>query len=172
MNRLSVSAIINGAFGPPLCLTLSPYRVLCDLESLYFFFHLSICFILSGWEKNDNKGFWRSSLTFSFVIFILSFFNIEKKDVWKKIWENCSLMGYFSYFLFILLFPLLLLLIIIIIIIIIWYWDWRTWKLKESGDHPNYSIVEIDQNTEKSPGDLRRLVVIQTPMRNPRLTLI
>ena len=26
-----------------------------------------------------------------------------------------------------------------------------------SGDHPNYSIVESDQNTEKSPGDLRRL---------------
>ena len=28
-----------------------------------------------------------------------------------------------------------------------------------SGDHPNYSIVEIDQNTKKSPGDLRRLAV-------------
>ena len=26
-----------------------------------------------------------------------------------------------------------------------------------SGDHPTYSIVEIGQNTEKSPGDLRRL---------------
>ena len=26
-----------------------------------------------------------------------------------------------------------------------------------SGDHPNYSIVEIGQKTEKSPGDLRRL---------------
>ena len=26
-----------------------------------------------------------------------------------------------------------------------------------SGDHPKYIIVEIDQNTEKSPGDLRRL---------------
>ena len=23
-----------------------------------------------------------------------------------------------------------------------------------SGDHPNYSIIKIDQNTEKSPGDL------------------
>ena len=28
-----------------------------------------------------------------------------------------------------------------------------------SGDHPNYSIVEIGQNTKKSPGDLRRLAV-------------
>ena len=29
-------------------------------------------------------------------------------------------------------------------------------------DHLNYSIVEIGQNTEKSPGDLRRLDVTQT----------
>ena len=27
---------------------------------------------------------------------------------------------------------------------------------RTNGDHPNYSIVEIGQNTEKSPGDLRR----------------
>ena len=26
---------------------------------------------------------------------------------------------------------------------------------RTSGDHPNYSIVAINQNTEKSPGDLR-----------------
>ena len=26
---------------------------------------------------------------------------------------------------------------------------------RTSGNHPNYSIIEIDQNTEKSPGDLR-----------------
>ena len=32
--------------------------------------------------------------------------------------------------------------------------NWRT-----SGDHPNYSIAENGQNTEKSPGDLRRLAV-------------
>ena len=29
------------------------------------------------------------------------------------------------------------------------------------GDNPNYSFVEIGQNTEKSPGNLRRLAVIQ-----------
>ena len=29
---------------------------------------------------------------------------------------------------------------------------------------PNNSIVENDQNTEKSPGDLRRLSVTQTPV--------
>ena len=39
-----------------------------------------------------------------------------------------------------------------------------------SGDYPNYSIAEIGQNTELSPGDLRRIVVTQTPMWNHRLT--
>ena len=28
-----------------------------------------------------------------------------------------------------------------------------------SADHPNYRIIENGQNTEKSPGDLRRLTV-------------
>ena len=36
----------------------------------------------------------------------------------------------------------------------------RGWKT--SGDHPNYSIIENGQNTEKSPRDLRRLAVTQT----------
>ena len=36
--------------------------------------------------------------------------------------------------------------------------SWRT-----SGDRPNNSIVKNGQNTEKSPGDLRRLAVNQTP---------
>ena len=30
---------------------------------------------------------------------------------------------------------------------------------RTSGDHPNYYIIEIGQNTEKSPEDLRRLAV-------------
>ena len=34
--------------------------------------------------------------------------------------------------------------------------SWRT-----SGDHPNYSIIENGQNTEKSPGDLRRLLSLK-----------
>ena len=34
-----------------------------------------------------------------------------------------------------------------------------------SGDHPNYYIIENGQNTEKSPGDLRRLIVTQTPVK-------
>ena len=44
---------------------------------------------------------------------------------------------------------------------------WRT-----SGDYPNYSIVENVQNTEKSPGDLRRLAVTQTPVKDHQLTLM
>ena len=36
----------------------------------------------------------------------------------------------------------------------------------EIKDCPNYSIVEIGQNTENSPGDLRRLTVTQTPVEN------
>ena len=45
-------------------------------------------------------------------------------------------------------------------------------NLETSGDNPNCSIVEIGQNTEKSPGDLRKLAVTQTPIRNHRLTLM
>ena len=37
---------------------------------------------------------------------------------------------------------------------------------KMSGDHPNYCIIEIDQNTKKSPGDLRRLAVTQTSVKD------
>ena len=45
--------------------------------------------------------------------------------------------------------------------------NWRmTW------DHPNYSIIEIDQNTEKSPGDLRRLDVTQTPVKDHQLMIV
>ena len=40
-----------------------------------------------------------------------------------------------------------------------------------SGDHPNYSIIKIGQNTEESLADLKRLSVIQTPARNYRLTM-
>ena len=37
---------------------------------------------------------------------------------------------------------------------------------------PNYSIVKIGQNTEKSPGYLMRLAVTQTPAENHQLTLM
>ena len=43
------------------------------------------------------------------------------------------------------------------------------WKNR---DHPNYDIGIIGQNTEKSPGDLRRLPVTQTPVINHQLKLV
>ena len=45
-----------------------------------------------------------------------------------------------------------------------------SWRM--SGDHPNYSIIENSQNTEKSPGDLRRLAVTQTSVEDHQLTLV
>ena len=42
---------------------------------------------------------------------------------------------------------------------------------RTSGDHPNGNIIENDQNTEKSPGDLRRLAVTQTSVKTHQLML-
>ena len=42
---------------------------------------------------------------------------------------------------------------------------------RTSGDNPNYSIIENVQNTEKSPGDLRKLAVTQTPVKNYQIKL-
>ena len=43
---------------------------------------------------------------------------------------------------------------------------------RTSRDHPNDSIIENGQNTKKSPADLRRLAVTQTPVKNHWLTLM
>ena len=48
----------------------------------------------------------------------------------------------------------------------------RVRNQRTSQDLPNYNIVEIDQNTEKSPRDLRRLYVSQTSVRDHQLTLL
>ena len=45
--------------------------------------------------------------------------------------------------------------------------SWQT-----SRDHPNYSIIENGQNTEKSPEDLRRLAVTQTPVKDHQMSLV
>ena len=45
----------------------------------------------------------------------------------------------------------------------------RTTRLrnqKTSKEHSDYSIIKIGQNTEKSLGDLKKLAVAQTPVRN------
>ena len=36
----------------------------------------------------------------------------------------------------------------------------------------DHSFIKIGHKTEESPGDLRRLAVTQTPMRNHRLILV
>ena len=45
--------------------------------------------------------------------------------------------------------------------------SWRT-----NGNHPNYYIIANGQNTEKRPGDLRRLAITQTPVKDDQLTLM
>ena len=39
-------------------------------------------------------------------------------------------------------------------------------------DPPNYDIIENGQNTEKSPGDLRRIAITQTPVKDDQLKLM
>ena len=48
----------------------------------------------------------------------------------------------------------------------------RLVKKRTSGDHPNYIIIKIGQNTAKSPGDLRRLAVTQIPVEGHQLMLV
>ena len=45
--------------------------------------------------------------------------------------------------------------------------NWRT-----NRDHPNYSIVKIGQNTEKSPGDLKRVTDAHTRVKDYQQTLV
>ena len=46
----------------------------------------------------------------------------------------------------------------------------QNWRMGR--DYPNDSITENGQKTEKSPGDLRKLAVTQTPVRNHQLKLM
>ena len=39
-------------------------------------------------------------------------------------------------------------------------------------DHPNSSVIKIDQNIKKSPGDLKRFAVTQTPIEEHQLMLV
>ena len=41
---------------------------------------------------------------------------------------------------------------------------------RTSRDYANYSVVEIGQNTQKSPGDFRGLAVTLTPVKKNQLT--
>ena len=44
-------------------------------------------------------------------------------------------------------------------------------NIRTNGDHPNYCIIEIGQNTEKSPGDVSRLVN-KIPVKDHRLMVM
>ena len=48
----------------------------------------------------------------------------------------------------------------------------RLGNKRASRDHSDYSLIKIVQNTKKSPGDLKRLAVSQTPVRNNQLTVV
>ena len=61
----------------------------------------------------------------------------------------------------------------------VWHGNWRIIKGPggfgswwPSGDHLNSSIIENAQNTEKSPRDLRRLAVTQSPVKDHQPTLM
>ena len=41
----------------------------------------------------------------------------------------------------------------------------RLGNKRRNRNHPHYNIIKITQDTEKSPGDLRRLAVTQTPLK-------
>ena len=63
--------------------------------------------------------------------------------------------------------------------LVLWYSHQRIIKgtvglvhKRTSGDHPNYYIIENGLNTEKNPGNPKRLVVTQTPVKYHLLTLI
>ena len=65
----------------------------------------------------------------------------------------------------------------IVLIVISAFSTVTKWLLKgledlEVGDHPNYSIIENGQNTEKSPGDFRRHADIQTPVKDHQIKLM
>ena len=44
-------------------------------------------------------------------------------------------------------------------------------KKRTCGNHANNNIIKIGQNTEQSPGDLKRLAITQTSMKDHQLTL-
>ena len=58
---------------------------------------------------------------------------------------------------------------------------WKTRKVSttttttinnNNNNNPNYSIIKIGQNTEKSPGNQSRLAVTRTPVKEHKLTLV
>ena len=48
----------------------------------------------------------------------------------------------------------------------------RLGNQRTNQDHPVYVTVEISQNTEKRPVDLKRLALTRTPAKDPQLTAV
>ena len=48
----------------------------------------------------------------------------------------------------------------------------RFGNMRTNGDHLHYSIVEISQKTERSPGDLRRIAVTSASVESHEITLV
>ena len=53
-----------------------------------------------------------------------------------------------------------------------WYKDCRTWKYLDGWRLSKLLLIEIGENTEKSPGELRKLAVTQTSVENYQSTLM
>ena len=51
-------------------------------------------------------------------------------------------------------------------------WTRKLRNQRMSGDHRNYNMIKIGQNTDRSPLDLRRLSITQAPMKDHQLTLV
>ena len=51
-------------------------------------------------------------------------------------------------------------------------WTGRLGNKRKSEDHPNYRIIKIGRNIEKSPEDFNRLAVTQNLTNNHQLTLV
>ena len=49
---------------------------------------------------------------------------------------------------------------------------WVMWNKRKNRDRPENWMVEIGQNTEKGPGDLRRIFVSQSPVKSHQLTRV
>ena len=47
-----------------------------------------------------------------------------------------------------------------------------TGSQRRKRDHPDYRVIKIGLNTEKSPGDLKILHIPQIPLKNEQLTLM
>ena len=43
---------------------------------------------------------------------------------------------------------------------------------QKNRDHPDHSSVKIGKSSEKCPGDLKKLALVQTPVKDYQLTLV